>query len=158
MIDRSLLLHDRYYRMLGTMLRELEEEFGRFVVLDVHSYNHRRDGPDAPPADEREAPEINIGTFSMDRAAMGAMSSIPSWTGCGSSSSAGRPIDVRENIAFQGKGEQTRFIHDAFPETGCAIAVEFKKVFMDEWTGLPGPEALDRDARPDPSSLPLLES
>ena len=27
----------------------------------------------------------------------------------------GRRLDVRENIAFQGKGEQTRFVHDRYP-------------------------------------------
>jgi hypothetical protein len=49
----------------------------------------------------------------------------------------GRRLDVRENVAFQGKGEQTRFIHERFAQNGCAIAVEFKKFFMDEWTGKP---------------------
>ena len=49
----------------------------------------------------------------------------------------GRHLDVRENIAFQGKGEQTRFVHERYPRQGCAIALEFKKFFMDEWTGQP---------------------
>ena len=62
----------------------------------------------------------------------------------------GAKIDVRENVAFFGKGEQTRFIHDRFPDAGCAIAIEFKKIFMDEWTGRPDREAIreaTRDAR-----------
>ena len=49
----------------------------------------------------------------------------------------GRHLDVREIIAFQGKCEQTRFVHDRYPGRGCAIALEFKKFFMDEWTGEP---------------------
>ena len=49
----------------------------------------------------------------------------------------GRKLDVRENIAFQGKGEQTRFVHERYPAQGCAIAIEFKKFFMDEWSGEP---------------------
>jgi len=49
----------------------------------------------------------------------------------------GRHLDVRENVAFQGKGEQTRFVHDRYPGRGCAIALEFKKFFMDEWSGVP---------------------
>ena len=36
----------------------------------------------------------------------------------------GRSLDVRENVAFQGKGEQTRFVHDRYPGQGCAIALE----------------------------------
>ena len=66
-------------------------------------------------------------------------------------------MTVGENVAFQGKGEQTRFIHEKFPANGCAIAIEFKKFFMDEWTGAP-----DRDAVTDLRALvrsvvPLLE-
>ena len=55
----------------------------------------------------------------------------------------GRQLDVRENIAFQGKGEQTRFVHERYPGRGCAIALEFKKFFMDEWSGEPDPAELD---------------
>jgi hypothetical protein len=47
----------------------------------------------------------------------------------------GRRLDVRENVAFQGKGEQTRFVHQRYAARGCAIALEFKKFFMDEWSG-----------------------
>ena len=46
---------------------------------------------------------------------------------------------MRENVAFQGKGEQTRFVHERYPGRGCAIALEFKKFFMDEWSGEPDP-------------------
>ena len=63
----------------------------------------------------------------------------------------------RENVAFQGRGEQTRFIHSEFPASGCAIAVEFKKFFMDEWTGEPDGEALDAARAMIRSTLPLLE-
>ena len=55
----------------------------------------------------------------------------------------GRHLDVRENIAFQGKGEQTRFIHDRYPGQACAIAIEYKKFFMDEWSGEPDLRELD---------------
>ena len=54
----------------------------------------------------------------------------------------GRRLDVRENVAFQGKGEQTRFVHERYPGKGCAIALEFKKFFMDEWSGQPDPAEL----------------
>jgi hypothetical protein len=55
----------------------------------------------------------------------------------------GRKLDVRENIAFQGRGEQTRFVHERYPGRGCAIALEFKKFFMDEWSGEPNPAELE---------------
>ena len=66
-LEISLDVHDAYYAMLDAYLRGIEEQYGAFVVLDIHSYNHRRDGPDAPAIAFETAPEINIGTFSMDR-------------------------------------------------------------------------------------------
>jgi hypothetical protein len=141
MIAHSLLIHDHYYMMLKTMLRELEEQYGRFVVLDIHSYNHRRDGPAAPPADADAMPEINIGTFSMDRERWAHVVE-PFMAALRDCTFRGHRMDVRENVAFQGKGEQTRFVHEHFPASGCAIAVEFKKFFMDEWTGAADVEAL----------------
>jgi hypothetical protein len=70
----------------------------------------------------------------------------------------GRRMDIRENVAFQGRGEQARFVHAEFPDTGCAIAVEFKKFFMDEWTGRPDREALSAIRAMIRSTLPLLEA
>ena len=28
-----------------------------------------------------------------------------------------------------------KWVHTKFPDTGCALAIEFKKFFMDEWSG-----------------------
>lgn len=156
-VEASLAMHDEYYAMLEAMLTGIERRHGRFVVLDVHSYNHRRDGPEAEATRAEAAPEVNIGTYSMDRvkwalvvdAFVEALRSVE-WQG--------RRLDVRENIAFQGRGEQTRFIHERFPDTGCAIAVEFKKFFMDEWTGEPNMEALAALRKLVSSTLPLLVS
>lgn len=154
-VERSLRMHDAYYAMLGQMLRDLEAQFGAFVLLDIHSYNHRRSGPFAEPTPLADAPVINIGTFSMDRARWAHvvdpfMESLRSFT------FRGQAMDVRENIAFEGRGEQTRFVHATFPETGCAIAIELKKVFMDEWTGEPDFEALLTLRAMIKASLPVL--
>ncbi|TQN59849.1 N-formylglutamate amidohydrolase [Agrobacterium tumefaciens] len=133
-LRQSLDFHADYYTMLEAVLSTVERRHGAFVVLDVHSYNHRRQGAAAPPTAQAEAPDINIGTYSMDRS---RWNDIVSAVGrhFASATIGGRRLDVRENVAFQGKGEQTRFIHERFAENGCAIAIEFKKFFMDEWTG-----------------------
>jgi hypothetical protein len=157
MVARSLRMHDHYYRMLCTVLGGLEEQFGRFVVIDVHSYNHRRAGPDAAPADEKVAPQVNIGTSSMDRGRWAHVVE-PFMDRLRDFAFRGRRMDVRENVAFQGRGEQTAFVHREFPETGCAIALEFKKFFMDEWTGRPDREALLAVRAMVRSTLPLLEA
>lgn len=139
--ERSLELHALYYRMLGGLLDDLAARHERFAVLDVHSYNHRRAGPEAAPTPQEEAPDINIGTFSMPREQW-AFLVDPLMDAMRGFDFNGRRLDVRENVAFQGKGEQTRFIHQCYPGRACAIALEFKKFFMDEWTGEPDPAEL----------------
>jgi hypothetical protein len=139
LVQGSLDLHAEYYRMLGNLLDGIAARHEQFLVLDVHSYNHRRDGPDGEPMPQEKAPDINIGTFSMPREEW-AWLVEPLMEEMAQFQFNGRRLDVRENIAFQGKGEQTRFIHSRYPGRGCAIALEFKKFFMDEWSGTPDPE------------------
>ena len=83
-----------------------------------------------------KAPDINIGTFSMPRDDWEFLLD-PLMEEMRRFDFNGRRLDVRENVAFQGKGEQTRFVHELYPGKGCAIALEFKKFFMDEWSGEP---------------------
>ena len=142
-VARSLDYHHRFYAMVAANLDDIAADHPRFVLLDVHSYNHRRDGPDASPMPAEKAPEINIGTFSMPREDW-AWLLDPLMQAMHDYDFGGRHLDVRENVAFQGKGELTRFVHQRYPGVGCAIAVEFKKFYMDEWSGEPDPAALDQ--------------
>jgi N-formylglutamate amidohydrolase len=131
-VRRSLEIHDDFYARLAELLDPLAER-GRFVVLDVHSYNHRRGGPDAPPEPPADNPEVNVGTGSLDRDRWRPVVDgvIETLAGNGV---AGRPLDVRENVRFEG-ANLARWVHARYPDTGCALALEFKKTFMDEWTG-----------------------
>src|SRR5690349_690867 len=65
--QRSLRLYDRFYAELGAVLAGAGAGGRPFLVLDLHSYNHRRGGPGAPPDDPAANPEINLGTASLDR-------------------------------------------------------------------------------------------
>jgi N-formylglutamate amidohydrolase len=130
-VGRSLAVYDSFYTALANRLDRVAA-LGFFVVLDIHSYNHRRDGAPAPPA---ENPELNVGTGSLDRGRWdriveGFIDEMRA------QQVAGRALDVRENVRFRG-GELARWIHERYPDTGCALALEFKKSFMDEWTGEP---------------------
>ena len=62
-VERSLAVYDTFYAVLADRLNRLAAR-GPFVVLDIHSYNHRRDGVPAPSA---ENPELNVGTGSLVR-------------------------------------------------------------------------------------------
>ncbi len=86
-------------------------------------------------------PEVNIGTGTMDRMKWAPIvdrfiSDLRSFD------FLGRHLDVRENVKFKG-GNFPRWIHETFPKSGCAIAIEFKKFFMDEWTGEPDMAQVD---------------
>ena len=141
LVQDSLELHAAYYRMLSALLDDVAAAHDRFVLIDVHSYNHRRDGAEAEATPQDRAPDVNIGTFSMPREKW-AFLLDPLMEAMRGFDFNGRRLDVRENVAFQGKGEQTRFVHDRYPGRGCAIALEFKKFFMDEWSGEPDPNEL----------------
>ena len=136
--QRSLALHASYYHMLGALLDDVAARHPRVLLLDVHSYNHRRGGPGAEPTAQADAPDINLGTFSMPRGQW-AFLLDPLIAAMRAFDFNGRRLDVRENVAFEGRGEQTRFVHARYPGRACAIALEFKKFFMDEWSGAPDP-------------------
>jgi len=133
LVSRSLKEYDDFYEEIHQTYRNLEKLFGHFVIFDLHSYNHRREGPDGPNADPALNPEVNIGTGTMDRA---------KWTplidrficDLHNFDFNGRHLDVGENVKFKG-GQLSKWTHQTFPDSACSISIEFKKFFMDEWTG-----------------------
>jgi hypothetical protein len=143
-IERSLAEYDAFYAEVKRLLTGLEQRFGRFVVFDLHSYNHRREGPGGPIADPLLNPEVNIGTGTMDRERWAPLVDR-FMADLRAVDFLGRHLDVRENVKFFG-GQFPRWIHENFPESGCAIAIEFKKFFMDEWTGRPDPAGKQLEA------------
>jgi N-formylglutamate amidohydrolase len=139
-VARSRQLYDDFYAELGRRLDVLATR-GPFVVLDLHSYNHRRAGAHAPPAPADANPEVNVGTGSVDRDRWSGL--VDRFIGdLGRQEVAGHLIDVRENVRFQG-GELSRWVNQRYDGRGCALAIEFKKQFMDEWTGTVDEHHLD---------------
>jgi N-formylglutamate deformylase len=133
LIRESLQEYDEFYEAVGSLLTQLVEEHGRVVVYDLHSYNHRRNGPHAPPAAEVDNPEVNVGTGSMDRVFWEPL--VDRFIrDLGTFDFHGRHLDVRENVKFRGR-QFPQWIHEHFPGQACAIAIEVKKFFMDEWNG-----------------------
>ena len=133
LVARSLVAYDLFYAHLHALLTQLLRYYPRLVVLDFHSYNYLRDGAEQQPADPEQNPEINIGTGSLDRERWApvverAMTVLRRADFCG------RQLDVRENVRFRG-GHLSRWIHQQFPTSVGCLAIECKKIFMDEWTG-----------------------
>jgi N-formylglutamate amidohydrolase len=137
MVARSLAEYDIFYDSVKRVLDEKVRQHGRFVVFDLHSYNHRRNGPGAPAADRATHPEINVGTGTLrfrERWAWVIDRFIAEFSS--SKRPGGTPYDVRENVKFRG-GQFGRWIHEHYPGVGCCLSIEMKKFFMDEHTGVP---------------------
>ncbi len=132
-IERSLELYDAFYATVHGALTHLIKRHERVVVLDLHSYNHRRAGAEGPADAPAANPEINVGTGSVNREIWGPLVDrlIEDLR---HARADGHNLDVRENVKFRG-GHFPQWVNSSFPGTACAIAVEFKKTFMDEWTG-----------------------
>lgn len=134
-ITQSLAEYDAFYENIHCILTELTQQFGHVVVFDLHSYNHRRQGPDARPDDPGINPEVNIGTGTMDRTRWAPLVNR-FMADLQMNPYSNRQLDVRENVKFKG-GQFSHWIHQSFPTSVCSISIEFKKFFMDEWTGKP---------------------
>jgi N-formylglutamate deformylase len=140
-VERSLASYDGFYVELERLYRSLIMRHGQILVLDLHSYNHRRQGPDGPPADAALNPQINVGT--------GTMSDRGRWAGVvdrfvtdlAAHPFPGGGLDVRENVRFRG-GACAAWTHRTFPEAACVLSIEVKKFFMDEWSGVVDEELL----------------
>jgi N-formylglutamate amidohydrolase len=125
--------YNEFYRQARQFLDAIANREDYFVVLDLHSYCHRRGGADAPFDSQIKNPDINIGTGSLDQSLWRPIADhlISELRSC---DTLGRVLDVRENVKFLG-GNFSQWINAEYNGRGCAIALEFKKFFMNEWTG-----------------------
>lgn len=142
LVNESLAEYDLFYEALRELYEDLERRHGRFVVLDLHSYNHRRRGPDGPEENPLDNPQVNIGTGTLPHRDTWAPLIDRFISDLSNYPFPGGNLDVRENVKFKG-GNQGRWTHENFPEAACVLSVEFKKFFMDEWTGEASPALLE---------------
>lgn len=140
-VQRSLDEYDRFYREVATAFDRLVAEWNGILVLDLHSYNHRREGPDKPAGSIIKTPEINVGTGTLDHERWASL--IEAFiAGLRTQKFQDRSLDVRENVNFKG-GNFPRWLHEQYPDKVCVLSLEFKKIFMDEWMGTANVMALE---------------
>lgn len=131
-IQELHLRYDAFYAAVQELVEEVLNRHGFFYILDVHSYNHRRESPFREASNDSN-PEINLGTAY----------NIPKWQPlCDRYNQflsgleiLGHTPDVRQNIIFKG-GAFAQWVIENFGERGAVFSIEFKKIFMDEWTGI----------------------
>lgn len=132
-VARSLEEYDGFYSALRALYAGMADRYGRFVVFDLHTYNHRREGPSGSIADPALNPQINVGTGTLADRSRWAPVIDRFISDLSAFDFPGGHLDVRENIKFRG-GNHGAWTHATFPESACVLSVEVKKFFMDEWT------------------------
>ena len=133
-INGSLEVYDNFYKQAKEYFNSLFELHEKIVVYDIHSYNHRREAENIA-ADANENPEVNIGTKNMDHEVWQPLVQVMIDT-FKQFNYNGRNLDVRENIKFKG-GYFGQWLYEQYGKKICPVSIEFKKFFMDEWTGNP---------------------
>ncbi|WP_202842263.1 N-formylglutamate amidohydrolase [Luteimonas saliphila] len=133
-IERSLVLWDRFYAMVAELLDRMLERWEAVLLIDLHSYNHRRDGADAAPQPQADNPDIELGLTTVDPARWGAAAERFA-DALRAAPVHGRAPDVRANVRFPTGGHFPEWVYARWGERVCTISPEYKKIFMDEWSG-----------------------
>jgi len=99
--EESLALYDTFYDQVAVFLRDLIEQHGRIVVLDLQSFCHRRAGPAGRPDPPSLNPDINVGTGAVDPGIWGRL--VRGLVRDLRRAEVGRThLDVRENVKSRG--------------------------------------------------------
>jgi N-formylglutamate amidohydrolase len=137
----SLKKYSEFYTQLENEINNHLKHNKIIVVYDLHSYNYKRDGASKPPEPDELNPEINLGTGTLNRERWAPI--IERFIAeTKKYNFMGRTLDIRENIKFRG-GYFPRWIHEKFPSNVCSLSIEFRKFFMDEWSGEPYPDVIE---------------
>lgn len=141
-VAESLQTYDRFHAQIRGVMDGLIARWGRVLLLDVHSYNHRRDGADAAPSDVDVNPDIDLGVTTFEHARYGTLAARFRQALC-EVLVAGRTPDVRENVRYPDGGDFPEWIHATYGDQVCTITLEYKKIYMNEWTGMADIGVLD---------------
>ncbi|MEW4467837.1 N-formylglutamate amidohydrolase [Parasphingorhabdus sp. JC815] len=133
-IEKSMQIYDEFYAMIRLHCDKMIERYGRILLLDIHSYNHRRDGADAPAAPKDENPDIDLGATTMNHSIYGKLLNRMAYQ-LGNMPVCGRLPDVGVNVRWKDGGHFPEWLHKTYGDDACVITLEYKKSFMDEWTG-----------------------
>lgn len=130
--------HALVYQEIDALIQQTIERHGYFFIYDIHSYNAQRNGPEEE-IDTVANPQINLGTAYVQ----------PKWRPLVAHFQQalqdeflyGKVPDVRENVKFKG-GYLNQYLNAQYGEHGCVVSIEFRKDFMNEWTGAPDPSRI----------------
>jgi hypothetical protein len=127
----TLNKYREFHGLMEIISDYLTQSAGRAYIFDMHSYCYQRD--ERLPWYENSKPEINLGTEAINKDIFGQEIGML-LEKFGQISVEGRKIRAAENEVFRG-GYLARKLCARHYNNLAVFAVEFKKIFMDEWSG-----------------------
>ncbi len=132
-IERSRAIHDRFYAAMRRLCDDKIARHGQILLLDIHSYNFKRNGPGGEPAPAENNPDIDIGATTLDKPVYGdlldefaeTLRRVPV---------NGTAPSVGINVRWKDGGNFPEWLHGIYGEKACVMTLEYKKIFMDEWS------------------------
>jgi len=132
-ITELYLDHTNIYQEIEDLIQSSIDKFGYFIIYDIHSYNSKRNSPEEE-IDQEHNPQINLGTAYINSKWTPLIKKLKTFIS--KEKIYNEAPDIRENVKFKG-GYLSQRINMKYGEYGCVISFEFRKDFMDEWTGTP---------------------
>jgi len=130
-INISLAKHHEFHQLMDIVTDFLIRQNNQAYIFDVHSYCYQREKRLPWFVDNK--PVINLGTEAINQNVFGE--AIKNFiTHLSQISVDGRLISVAENDVFKG-GFLARRLCARNHDQLAVFAIEFKKIFMDEWSG-----------------------
>ena len=129
--EASLLKYREFHRLIDLVSDYLVSQGKQAYIFDLHSYCYQRG--ERLPWWEDPKPAINLGTDGINEARFRETINdlLDSFSRI---SAGGRPLSVAENEVFKG-GYLARKLCARHYDHLAVFAIEFKKIFMDEWSG-----------------------
>ena len=143
-ISDALKAYDYFYHEIDSVIGNFLNRYENLLIWDIHSYNHRRAGNGESFDSDVLNPEIIIGTNNnryIDKKWLPLiewiqkrLSNIELEKYIGDNRSLkSRTLDVRQNVKFPG-GHLSQYLNSKYHPRVCCLAIEFKKIWMNEWT------------------------
>jgi N-formylglutamate amidohydrolase len=137
--EETIEKYREFHRLLDIIVEYLVSRFGSAILFDIHSFRYQRELP--VHWREDNLPEINVGTRYINRDYFATQ--VEAFLQMNSGITLeGKRLRIAENELFPG-GYLTRKYTATHSRSVCVLAVEYKKIYMDEWSGILFPERLD---------------
>lgn len=138
-INVTVEKYREFHSLMDLIVENVVSRFGSAILFDIHSFRYQRDNIVHWWEDNK--PEINLGTRYINRAFFAPQ--VEAFLQLNSEIILeGRMMRIAENELFPG-GYLTRKYAKTHNEQVLVLAVEYKKVYMDEWSGTLFPEKLE---------------